>query len=121
LFYLVAVCVHARNVSGLFCVGQWLQNTPHPQIHHNLIGLANKPLSQTTIDFYTNATKKYSLAKRGIDYKNPFDQGLRKNLARVFGNGPLYSHLWPNYALPAAPMYAFEYGGGSGESDYCIV
>lgn len=57
-------------------------------------------------------TKKYALAKRGIDYKNPFDEGWRKNIRRVLGDVPWYVHLLPNFTLPAPPMYSFEYNGG---------
>jgi len=77
---------------------------------------------QTTIDFYVNYAKRYALAKRGIDYKNPFDQGLYKNIHRVFGNVPLYIHLLPNFTQPAPPMYAFVYDGQlCSDGDMCIV
>jgi hypothetical protein len=44
--------------------------------------------------------------------KNPFDEGWRKNCRRVFGDVPWYTHLLPNFTLPAAPMYPFVYEEG---------
>ena len=44
----------------------------------------------------------------GITYKNPFDEGWRKNLKRIFGYVPWYMNLWPSFHKPADPKYPFE-------------
>lgn len=63
-----------------------------------------------------NLSKKYAYAKRGIEYKNPFDEGWRKNVRRVLGDVPWHVHLFPNFTPPAPPKYSFEYSGGAQEN-----
>jgi hypothetical protein len=44
----------------------------------------------------------------GTPYKNPFDEGWRKNLKRVFGDIPWTRQLWPIVITPPPPKYPFE-------------
>jgi hypothetical protein len=64
------------------------------------------PFKQTTIEFYINMARKYDPYRKG-EYRNPFDEGWRKNLRRVLGDAPWYTHLLPNFSPPAPPMYPF--------------
>jgi len=43
--------------------------------------------------------------ERGEVYKNPFNQGWKKNLARVFGDTTWYLALLPSLRPSADPMY----------------
>lgn len=45
----------------------------------------------------------------GTVFRNPFDEGWRKNLLRVFGSSsPWYRHLLPSTQPPPAPRYPFD-------------
>jgi len=50
----------------------------------------------------------YEAKSNGIVFRNPFDEGWRKNLRRVFGNVPWYRNLLPGFHPPAEPKYPFE-------------
>ncbi len=67
----------------------------------------NGPL-QTTLEFYINVKNATEAQSNGQPYKNPFDEGWRKNLKRVFGYVPWYRNLWPSFHPPADPKYPFE-------------
>jgi palmitoyltransferase len=61
--------------------------------------------NQTTIEFYINIENRSIAKDRGIFYKNPFDEGVRKNLRRVFGDNPWYRFLVPGLYSPVEPKY----------------
>jgi hypothetical protein len=44
----------------------------------------------------------------GFTYKNPFDEGWRKNVKRVFTDLPWYRNLWPSLQNPPPPKYPLE-------------
>lgn len=60
-------------------------------------------------------SRRYDPQRKG-EYRNPFDEGWRKNLRRVLGDVPWYAHLLPNLSPPAPPKYPFVYSGGGGSS-----
>lgn len=64
--------------------------------------------NQTTIEFYINFRNKQEAAGNGVTYKNPFDEGWRKNLKRIFGFVPWYRNLLPSWHVPPEPKFAFE-------------
>jgi hypothetical protein len=65
--------------------------------------------------------RSYDPHRKGA-YRNPFDEGWRKNLRRVLGDVPWYVHLLPNFTPPPPPRYAFDYDdAGSAAANLCIV
>lgn len=44
----------------------------------------------------------------GTSYRNPYDEGWRKNLRRVFGEYPWYYYLIPRTCNPPDPKYPFD-------------
>lgn len=63
-------------------------------------------IMQTTIEFYVNIENKMEAKEQNVEYKNPFDQGFRRNLARLFGEGTAwYYNLIPVKNTPACPLY----------------
>jgi hypothetical protein len=44
----------------------------------------------------------------GQIYKNPFDEGWRKNIRRIFGHVPWYRIVFPSFHKPPEPKYPFE-------------
>lgn len=52
----------------------------------------------------------------GHPYKNPFDEGWRKNLRRIFGHVPWYKNAFPSLHRPPEPKYPFELGHRSVDS-----
>eukprot|EP00600_Ochromonadales_sp_CCMP1393_P007346 CAMPEP_0174957578 /NCGR_PEP_ID=MMETSP0004_2-20121128/2148_1 /TAXON_ID=420556 /ORGANISM="Ochromonas sp., Strain CCMP1393" /LENGTH=134 /DNA_ID=CAMNT_0016205699 /DNA_START=563 /DNA_END=967 /DNA_ORIENTATION=- len=65
--------------------------------------------NQTTIEFYTNMKLGYEARREGVQFRNPYDEGIRKNLRRVFGDLPWYRQLLPNFSPPTEPLYSFEF------------
>ena len=61
--------------------------------------------NQTTIEFYINMDESRHAKSQGDTFKNPFDKGWRKNLVRVFGDGPWYSYLMISLRSPIASEY----------------
>lgn len=61
--------------------------------------------NQTTIEFYVNMEERRVAGEQGYVYRNPFDEGLRGNLRRVFGDVPWYRALLPSVRTPPEPMY----------------
>ncbi|KAJ8599185.1 hypothetical protein CTAYLR_007521 [Chrysophaeum taylorii] len=60
--------------------------------------------AQTTIEFYGNHALRGRAAQRGMIYRNPYDQGCRKNWEHVFGAGhPLFAILPSARPPPAKP------------------
>ena len=46
--------------------------------------------AQTTIEYYANRMKANRMRAKGQIWRNPFDQGWRRNWENVFGEGSLY-------------------------------
>lgn len=64
--------------------------------------------NQTTVEFYVNMHEKRDAIERGEVYKNPFDNGWKKNLGRVFGDDSqllVLKILIPNFSPPSEPQY----------------
>ena len=62
---------------------------------------------------------RYDNLRRRV-FKNPFDEGWRKNMRRITGDVPWYTHLWPNFTPPPAPLYAFTYDNSAQpDLSYC--
>jgi len=61
--------------------------------------------AQTTIEFYGNHTLRHRAKAKGIIYRNPYDQGMRKNWAHVFGPGHPLLALLPSRRKPSAPPW----------------
>lgn len=59
---------------------------------------------QTTIEFYGNATLRHRAKARGFVYRNPYDQGYRRNFQSVFGSKrhPLVAVVVPSRRPPPA-------------------
>jgi hypothetical protein len=55
-----------------------------------------------------NLRNRQDALNSGITFRNPFDEGWRKNMMRVFGDVPWYYNLWPSLHLPPEPKYPFE-------------
>lgn len=70
---------------------------------HIYLSLSN----QTTIEFYFNMAERADAKKGGYVYKNPYDQGWRKNLKRVFGDVEWYQALSLSRRPPPPPQYPF--------------
>lgn len=62
--------------------------------------------NQTTIEFYINMENRSEAKRKGFVYKNPFNEGMRKNFRRVFGDTAWYWYLVPCLHEPMDPMYA---------------
>merc|ERR1712066_1121052 len=58
--------------------------------------------NQTTIEFHGNMSNKAKARRRGEYYRNPYDQGRRRNFKQVFGPEDFYSFRWamPYIAQP---------------------
>lgn len=63
---------------------------------------------QTTIEFYVNIENKLEARNENCEYKNPFDQGFRKNIARLLGNVPWYYLFFPVPNEPQCPLYPLQ-------------
>lgn len=63
---------------------------------------------QTTIEFYMNLEARREAYLTGSLFRNPFDEGWRKNLLRVFGTSPWYHLLLPSLQRPPEPKYPFD-------------
>ena len=63
--------------------------------------------NQTTIEFYFNMAERIDAKKAGTTFKNPYDQGWRKNLKRVFGDVPWYLALSLSWRPALPPQYPF--------------
>jgi hypothetical protein len=71
---------------------------------------------QTSIEFYINLDHKYRLAEEQSSnphlapmvFANPFDEGWRKNIRRVFGDVPWYRDLLPSWREPPQPKYPVD-------------
>lgn len=48
----------------------------------------------------------------GFHYRNPFDQGHRKNFRRLIGQGSWYILLYPSPYLPLEPLYPLQLSSG---------
>ena len=70
---------------------------------HMYLSLSN----QTTIEFYLNMAERADAKRGGYAYKNPYDQGWRKNLKRVFGDVEWYQALSLSWRPPPPPQYPF--------------
>lgn len=107
-----AAAINAFIVGDIFVVALYLYGIFTKLHHYSFVW-------QTTIEFYINTARFYDPQRRAV-YRNPFDEGWRKNLRRVLGEAPWHAQLWPNFTPPAAPKYAFAYdsvdGGGGGAS-----
>ena len=62
---------------------------------------------QTTIEFYINMEEREIAKDEGYIYKNPFDEGLKNNYRRVFGDYSWYTALLPSVRHPIEPLYPF--------------
>jgi palmitoyltransferase len=56
---------------------------------------------QTSIEFYINASHSRALARRGLQYKNPYDLGPRRNFQHFFGMDS--TRWWFMWLLPMGP------------------
>eukprot|EP01038_Epipyxis_sp_PR26KG_P012366 gene12366-16588_t len=77
--------------------------------------------NQTSIEFYINLQASHEARLHGIAYRNPFDDGWRKNLRRILGDVPWYYNLWPNFRSPPDPKYPFDlrqYNNNADNIDY---
>ena len=71
---------------------------------------------QTSIEFYINIEHKYRLAEEEsshpsltpLVFSNPFDEGYRKNIRRVFGDVPWYRDLLPSRREPPQPKFPID-------------
>lgn len=61
--------------------------------------------NQTTIEFYINMDEGQQAKERGEKFKNPFDRGWRKNLIRVFGDGPWYQYFFITVKKTSNPEF----------------
>jgi hypothetical protein len=64
--------------------------------------------AQTTVDFHVNWRNSNDARASGQTFKNPFDEGWRKNVRRIVGYVPWYKILFPSLHRPPAPKYPFE-------------
>lgn len=76
---------------------------------------------QTTIEFYINYENRSAAKSLGILYRNPFDEGWRKNLTRVFGQHILYSIFVPCSNTPPEPLYPLQLTPGVLQSENFMV
>lgn len=56
--------------------------------------------AQTTIEFHANWANKRRAKKNGTKWKNPYDQGWRKNWQQVYGPGPWWLAILPSSREP---------------------
>lgn len=64
--------------------------------------------AQTTVDFYVNLRNRSDARSSGQVFKNPFDEGWRKNIRRIVGYVPWYKIIFPSLHKPPEPKYPFE-------------
>eukprot|EP01033_Poteriospumella_lacustris_P000873 gene875-626_t len=64
--------------------------------------------AQTTVDFYVNLRNRSDARSSGQVFKNPFDEGWRKNVRRIVGYVPWYKIIFPSLHKPPEPKYPFE-------------
>mmetsp|Transcript_11287 Transcript_11287/g.23102 ORF Transcript_11287/g.23102 Transcript_11287/m.23102 type:complete len:542 (-) Transcript_11287:480-2105(-) len=56
--------------------------------------------AQTTIEFHGNWSKHRKAKKANKKYRNPYDEGWRKNWKRVYGDRPMLLALLPSFREP---------------------
>lgn len=126
LLYLFLGCVYCVSVSARLLWLDSLQQLPqgYAHGHHVLIFVFTLAVSggvsvsvllfwhiylivtnQTTIEFYVNMEERRIARDEGYVFHNPFDEGLRGNLRRVFGDVAWYLALLPSVRPPPEPMY----------------
>ncbi len=76
-------------------------------LHKILLTLFTRTV-QTTIEFYINLEEKSYASSNGVVFKNPFDQGIRKNFRRVFGDVHWLLALLMSNRLPPPPEFPFD-------------
>jgi hypothetical protein len=76
---------------------------------------------QTTIEFYINYENRNDARAHGFLYRNPFDQGYRKNIRRFLGQGSWPSLLYPTPYLPYEPLYPLQLSPGVLKCEEFIV
>ena len=74
-------------------------------IFHSYLILTN----QTTLEFYINWDLRQEAKKMNIIYKNPFDQGYKKNIRRILTDIPWYQLLYPHFvSRHPKPLYPID-------------
>ena len=61
--------------------------------------------NQTTIEFYINMDERSYAKSKGETFKNPFNKGWRKNMMRIFGDGPWYRWFLISVKAPSVPEF----------------